>query len=146
MNKAERSEIERQKKIEALKELLKPGDTVYTKLNHVSKSGMMRVIEVMFFRDNKPVNITYQVSEILGYKLHNNHYGLKVGGCGMDMGFSVVYGLSAQLYRPGYECLNDAEGNGKCPSNYHVNSRPYDGTNTIEPIHTDGYALRHRWV
>lgn len=138
---------ERAKLANELREILKPGDTVYTKLNHVSKSGMMRVIEVMVFRDNQPIYLTYKVADFLGYKMHRTYEGIKVGGCGMDMGFSVVYGLSAQLYRElGYECLNDAEGNGKCPSNYHVNSRPYDGTNTIEPIHHDGYALRHRWL
>jgi len=133
--------------VKELKTILKPGDTVYTKLNHVSKSGMMRVIEVLVIRDNKPRYITYQVADLLDYKMHNKIEGLKVQGCGMDMGFHVVYSLSYALYnKSGYECLNDEEGNGNCPSNYHVNSRPYDGTNKGEPIHHDGYALKHRWL
>ena len=65
----------------------------------------------------------------------------------MNMGFSVVYNLSRALYaESGYGCINDAEGNGGCPSNYHVNSRPYDGTNKGEPVHHDGYAINHRWL
>jgi len=135
---------EKARLVTELKEVLKPGDTVYTKLNHVSKSGMMRVIEVMVFRNDQPHYLTYQVADLLGYKMHKKYEGLKVGGCGMDMGFSVVYGLSAQLYREsGYECIKDDENNVRCPSNFHVNTRD----KTIkEPIHHDGYALRHRWL
>ena len=140
-------EDQKAKIVKELRELLPPGTTVYTKLNHVSSSGMMRVIEVMIFKDNEPRYLTYSVADILDYKLHNKYEGLKVHGCGMDMGFSVVYNLSAALYREiGYSCLNDENGHGKCPAAYHANSRPYDGTNKNEPIHHDGYALRHRWV
>ena len=138
-------ESERNKLVTELKEILKPGDTVYTKLNHVSKSGMMRVIEVMVIRNDQPRYLTYMVADLLGYKMHKKYEGLKVGGCGMDMGFSVVYGLSAQLYREsGYGCIEDPKNKTRCPSNYHVNSR--DWTVTGEPIHHDGYALRHRWL
>ena len=135
-------EDQKAKIVKELRELLPPGTTVYTKLNHVSSSGMMRVIEVMIFKDNEPRYLTYAVADLLGYKLHKKYEGLKVGGCGMDMGFSVVYGLSAQLYREsGYGCL-EAKGE-RCPSNFHVNTR--DKT-LKEPVHHDGYALRHRWV
>ena len=126
-----------------LREILKPGDTVYTTLEHVSRSGMQRVIRVFVFHDNQPYNLTYKVAKLLDYKEDPKHdYGLKVGGCGMDMGFSVVYNLSSALYREsGYECL-ELKGL-RCPSNFHVNTR--DKTKT-EPIHHDGYALRHRWL
>jgi len=141
------ADSEKARIVRELREILKPGDTVFTKLNHVSRSGMTRSIEVMVFRDNEPLNLTSWVAEILDYKIHNKHYGLNVGGCGMVMGFSVVYTLSSALYRGiGYKCLNDAEGKGKCPAAYHVNSRPGDWTNKNEPIHHDGYALRHRWL
>ena len=126
-----------------LRELLKPGDTVYTKLNHVSRSGMTRSIEVMVFRDNEPINLTWRVSEILDYKIHNKHYGLKVGGCGMDMGFHVVYSLSYALYGFGYECIQDEET--RCPAAYHTNSREWP-RKKFEGLHKDGYALRHRWL
>jgi len=139
--------MENQKEImesrNSLLELLKPGDTVYTKLNHVSRSGMLRSIEVFIFRDNAPVNLTYSVATLLDYKIHKKHYGLKVQGCGMDMGFHVVYSLSYSLYGSGYDCIKDQEKGIRCPSSFHVNNR--DKTIT-EPIHKDGYALRHRWI
>ena len=129
--------------VKELKDRLKPGDMVYTKLNHVSRSGMQRSIEVMIIRDNEPLNLTYDVSQLLGYKIDQKHDGLKVGGCGMDMGFSVVYNLSSALYREsGYRCIEDKENNICCPSNFHVNN--HDKTKT-ELIHHDGYALKHRW-
>ena len=135
--KEDRSEI-----VKELRELLPPGTTVYTKLNHVSSSGMMRVIEVLVIRDNQPRYITYQVADILDYKMHKKYEGLKVHGCGMDMGFSVVYNLSRALYAEiGYECLELKSE--RCPAAFHVNTRD----KTIkEPVHHDGYALRHRWV
>ena len=135
-------EDQKAKIVKELRELLPPGTTVYTKLNHVSSSGMMRVIEVMIFKDNEPRYLTYSVADILDYKLHNKYEGLKVHGCGMDMGFSVVYNLSRALYSEiGYECLEDKDL--RCPSAFHVNTRD----KTIkEPVHHDGYALRHRWV
>jgi len=134
---------EKARLVTEMKEVLKPGDTVYTKLNHVSKSGMMRVIEVMVFRNDQPVYLTYKVADLLGYKMHKKYEGLKVGGCGMDMGFSVVYNLSRTLYGSGYDCIKDDENNVRCPSNFHVNNRDKSKT---EPVHTDGYALRHRWL
>jgi hypothetical protein len=66
----------------------------------------------------------------------------------MDMGFHLVYELSHALYGKGYGCL----GKGKCPSNYHVNHRlsgpatDRDDEERFDLTHTDGYALRHRWL
>jgi len=137
----------REEAIQKLKEYVKPGDTIHTILRHVTKSGMTRYIEPLVFVEGRPVYITYWANEVLGWGGSSKHEGVKVGGCGMDMGFHLVYSLSRALYsEAGYECLNDAEGNGKCPSNYHVNSRPYDGTNKGEPVHHDGYAIKHRWL
>ena len=136
---------EKEKKAVELRELLKPGDTVFTKLNHVSRSGMTRIIEVMVFRDSAPVNITYDVSQVLDYKVSNSkHWGLKVGGCGMDMGFSVVYNLSSALYRGiGYDCIEDRENGVRCPAADHVNMRD---KSKIPSRHYDGYALSQRWL
>lgn len=86
---------------EQLKELLKKGDTVYTILDHVSRSGMQRVIRLKIIKNNKPVDITCLVSKALDYPINKKHDGLTVGGVGMDMGFHVVYALSACLY--GYD-------------------------------------------
>ena len=118
-------------------ELLKPGDTVYTVLRHVSQSGMSRNISLMVIKDNEVRHIDYSTHILTGYPLAK-HEGVKIGGCGMDMGFALVYDLSRALYGSGYECIGD-----KCPSNFHVNNRDKRIT---EQIHKDGYALKHRWL
>ena len=97
--------------LEAKQELLKtlkPGDTLYTKVNHVSRSGMMRHIDVYVMRDNSPQWLTYWVSKLLQWPLAKHDNGIKVSGCGMDMGFHLVYSTSYSLFhdqdidRPGY--------------------------------------------
>ncbi len=235
--KAEKQE--RTDAIEKLRELIKPGDTVYTILDHVSTSGMSRAIRVVLLscEDGKAVDLhpNWAIGRALGLR-HWRRNGreqdaLVVGGCGMDMGFHLVYELSHTLYggrhvagdldgdqkwpdgfvydstapqgfhyEGGYPCL----GKGKCPSNYHSNHKDTiqcpgtevynpDGPNTGERchwvsgrgwiiggwgddddtadpgkrcptckgkgripnpdgperfdlVHTDGYALRHRWL
>lgn len=233
--------------IARLRDWIKPGDTVYTILEHVSRSGMQREIRVVLptvecrevYHDNAIGGYTENVHTV-GF-LHPNHAiskalglrqgkrdGLILGGCGMDMGFHLVYELSATLYGTlrcphcgtydhradhgvgkgtptctdcggpligGYACL----GKGKCPSNYHNNhhdtvqcegTRVYnpdgadtgqrcfwssearawvlstgdetvkrcpvckgkgripnlDGPERFDLLHTDGYAIRHRWL
>jgi hypothetical protein len=57
------------------------------------------------------LNITYHTAKALDYPLTdvNGSRVICVGGCGMDMGFHVVYSLSGYLFRdlnlegdPGY--------------------------------------------
>ena len=38
--------------LDELRAMLKPGDIIYTTLNHVSRSGMMRVFDVRVMRNN----------------------------------------------------------------------------------------------
>lgn len=82
-----------------MKEVLeKAGNIMYTKLNHVTKSGMTRFISVICIIDNRPYDYSYRVSKILDSKISNLHGGIKVGGCGMDMGYHLVSNLSYALY------------------------------------------------
>lgn len=118
------SEMQEAEAITHLRETIKPGETVYTVLRHVSRSGMSRGIDVYTIHDNQPIWITSYVGHAIGQPQSRKDWeqsnGLRIGGCGMDMGFHVVDSLSAVLYgRSGYKCL----GKGKCPSNYHVNHR-----------------------
>lgn len=143
------SATEKMKTKTELRKLLNPGDTVYTVLRHVSSSGMFRRIDVYApSREigGAPIKITGQVATLLGYRFSTNDWqrglGLGVSGCGMDMGFDVVYGLSLALYGAGYRCLGKRK---NCPSNYHANC----GNRSLEQwclIHRDGYALRHEWL
>ena len=124
--------------IEELKQLLKPGDEVYTDLKHVSRYGMERAISVKIIRNNQILDISYLTAIATDFKLHNKYEGIKIVGCGMDMGFAIVYDLSRVLYADTFECIGKS-----CPSNDHFN-----GDRNYEPhIHSDGgYALRQRWL
>ena len=82
--------------------------TVYTVLRSVSSSGMTRHISLKVAHGSSIFDITYLAAQALGDKLHDRHghNTLKVNGCGMEMGFHIVYSLSSVLYagqdRAGY--------------------------------------------
>jgi hypothetical protein len=77
------------------------GDTIYTVLRSVSSSGMSRTISLKVARDGKILDLTYYASILLEWPLVevNGSRALRVGGCGMDMGFHTVYTLSRVLFR-----------------------------------------------
>ena len=77
--------------------------TLYTNLKSVSSSGMSRDMKVLAVVEGEIVDITYYVGKLdIGtIKERNGQRVIRVGGCGMDMGFHVVYTVSAILY--GYE-------------------------------------------
>jgi hypothetical protein len=87
--------------------------TVYTVLRHVSQSGMSRDISLFIVEDNRLRNITYTVAIALGEKPKdkNGQRVIRVNGCGMDMGFHLVYSLSSVLYghedRAGYKLSHE---------------------------------------
>jgi hypothetical protein len=110
---------------ESLLETLSPGDTVYTVLRHVSQSGMSRRIDLYAIKDNQPVFITGSAGRLMGYK-HHKDGGLVTQGCGMDMGFDLVYNLGRCLWPAGTD-------------------KPH-GTRNGEPDSDGGYALNHRWL
>jgi len=114
-----------------LREILKPGDTVYTKLIHVSRSGMYRVIDLLIIKNNEPIWLSHYAAKLLeGYD--ERHKGCKAGGCGMDMGFHLVYNLGRVLWPDGFPV----------PVNYWRNRSYAEGE-----IETDsGYALHQRWM
>lgn len=85
-----------------LLEMLKPGDTVHTVLRHVSRSGMSRSISAIIYdEEGNNYNIDYLVSSLLGRPVDIKRGGVKIGGCGMDMGFALVYSLSTRLWPDG---------------------------------------------
>lgn len=169
MTKAQQAE--RAEALERLREWLKPGDTVYTILRHVSRSGMQRNIAPVVFLDGRADNprfLYWNVALVLGMTPDREREGVKVGGCGMDMGFHLVYSLSSALFRDGFGCIGEG-----CPSNDHSNGdRDYRAHVSCEYgcrstggraapdacVHPDlpnqhvhwhrdgGYALRQRWL
>ena len=78
---------------------------VYCNLRRVSRDGMNRVISFHLAGEDGIIDITWHINKCLvdskgkaWYSIDKTDYGLRVGGCGMDMGFSVVYNLSKFLY------------------------------------------------
>jgi hypothetical protein len=88
-------EIEESRK--ELRELLKGEKELYTILRHVSKSGMTQHISVL---KKDWGNITWLVARACDMPMHDG--AIKIGGCGMDMGFAIVYDLSQTLFDDGY--------------------------------------------
>ncbi len=70
---------------------------IYTILNHCSKSGMTRSISTKIILDNEPLNLDYYISKITGMKFDDKNGGIKIGGCGMDMGFAMVDDMFGHL-------------------------------------------------
>lgn len=88
---------EKQKALETLRKAIKPGEVIYTILRHCSASGMRRVIDVYVMRDNEPLGYSWSVAHAIGATYNRKHEGVQVNGCGMDMGFHIVYSLSYAL-------------------------------------------------
>jgi hypothetical protein len=146
-----------------LRAWLKPGDTVYTILRHVSRSGMQRHISVVLIRpDGTILHPNHATAAAIGARLNKPGTGYDAvirSGCGMDMGYDTVYNLSAALFPQGFGCIGEG-----CPSNDHSNGdRDYTPHNAAlvaelqaagvgidlgaNHWHKDGgYALRHRWL
>lgn len=139
MNRVSKSE--QAEAIARLREWIKPGDTVYTILRSVSRSGMSRTLDIFIIHAETPrplANITWHVAEALNLSRERNTGAIKMGGCGYDAGFDVVYSLGRKLFADGFTCIGE-----HCPSNDHTNG---DRDYTPHP-HTDpGYALRHEWI
>lgn len=96
---------ERDEAITRLREWLKPGDTVYTIVQSVSRSGMSREIRVILPKCEdgsvRMLHPNHAVATAIGAKLGKRD-GIKIGGCGMDMGFWLVYELGRALFPDGF--------------------------------------------
>ena len=84
-----------------LKEWFPKGSTAHTSIRHVNPKGTSRHIKVFAISGERIQNVSYYVSKLLNWKLTKND-GVFVSGCGMDMGFHLVYTLSSILYKDGY--------------------------------------------
>lgn len=98
MSKSQEKQQEKQEAIARLRELVKPGDAVYTILRHVSRSGMRRVIDVVVLTKDGPLSVGYLFARALGARFDRDRGGVVVGGCGMDMGFHLVYEGSYRIF------------------------------------------------
>lgn len=117
MTKAQKAE--QAEAVTKLREWLKLGDTVYTILRHVSRSGMLREIGIVLLQadGSRTVDLhpNYLVAKALGERIGKRD-GIVVEGCGMDMGFHLVYNLGRVLWPDGFGCVGAS-----CRSNDHSN-------------------------
>lgn len=122
-----------------LKKLLRKGHyQVYCKLNHVSRSGMLRYIDFYTIINDEPIYLSGLITQVTHYKwapYNSNHQGVKVNGCGMDMGFAVVYNLGGALYPKGFKSSQRNSFNGMKPTD-----KGYEWDND------GGYRLTHKWL
>lgn len=114
----------------ALRKRIKPGDTIYCVLRHVSTSGMSRTIQLFHItkHNGKPAlsPIGYQLAKIGQYRWDSDRNGITINGCGMDMGFALVYALGRYLWPRG--------------------TKTPHGMRNGEPDSDGGYALRRQWL
>jgi|TARA_B100001094_G_scaffold204435_1_gene198353 hypothetical protein len=88
---------------EILQDMFPQGSTAYTFVTKVAPSGMSRHILVTGSgRKGHVQNVSWYIAELLDYKYKPDTRSVFVGGCGMDMGFHLVYSLSSVLYDDGY--------------------------------------------
>ena len=118
--------MKQEEAIEKLKESIKPNDILYTQLEYVTKSGMTRFIKVRQIKDDYPYDWTHIVAKALGWKYSDRYHAVKAEGCGMDMGFHLIYNLGQVLWPDG-------------------TPEPH-GIRNGEPDTDGGYALNHRWL
>lgn len=139
--KMKTTEEEKQEAIKELRGLFEKADyKVYTILEHRSQSGMMRYIKAIVIINNEPIGISHLIAKLGHYPRagsSSGYDGVKVGGCGMDMGFELVYNTSRAVFDE-FICLGE-----NCRSNDHVN-----GDRNREPHkHSDpGYLLKQEWL
>lgn len=138
--KADTIRAEQAEALGELRNILPPGSTVSTILRHVSSSGMSRSISPIICTDDGPWDLTFLAVRAGVGKFDPKNGGVKMSGCGMDMGFALVYGLSRMMYPEGHPCTGD-----RCPSNDHSNGdRDYTPGHVV---HRDGgYAVKQRWL
>ena len=136
MSKKTDKQLERMEAITKLQGMLKPGFRVYTILRHVSSSGMSRDISVAIGAGNDIQDITWYVSRAMGETLRDSkgHRAIRVGGCGMDMGFNLVYNLSRTLFPNGFKPCDAGLNYGR------------NGTSPNEVDTDGGYALKQEWL
>ena len=144
------SKTDRDEAITELRARLKPGQEILCVLRHVSRSGMQRVIDLKIIEGGEMRGLGWSASRALGYRFDDKRDGIVVGGCGMDMGFAIVYELGAALFREGFDCIGTTDEKNACsPTNCQWRPCPSNDHSNREhnAHHRDGgYALKSRWV
>lgn len=107
-------DAERERAREWLRNLIKPGERVYGRVEHVSKSGMSRIIrlEIATVRNGRAeiIDITGFAATATDATLTEKPtWGIRVPGCGMDMVYHAAMNLSYALHGFGRETDDAAQ-------------------------------------
>lgn len=105
--RAEEVEDCRKQLAEAMENAAKDWDgkpVFYTIIRHVARSGMSRTISVHYFDTEAGAmrQLNYVASVLLDRSLSRSREGVICRGCGMDMGFDLVYRLAHIGAKDGY--------------------------------------------
>ena len=93
---------------------------------------MSRDISVVLHGKDGPQDITRLVAEALDSKVKDRYFNaIRRQGCGMDMGFDLIYNLGRVLYPQGFDLVPGQRGR-----NGDTSGHDDDG----------GYALNQRWL
>lgn len=127
LSKTKGKELMREQARKHLLGVFKPGDTAFTVLRHVSRSGMCRHISILAVdEDGELRDVSGWAAQLMDDRRNSKDGSIIVGGCGMDMGFHLVYNLGYCLWPKG-------------------TAKPH-GTRNGEPDQSGGYALKHKWI
>ena len=86
------------------------------------------------------LDVSGYVATALGLRRDDKRGGVKIGGCGTDVGFEVVHHLSYALFPDSFVCTGS-----RCPANDH-NNGDRDYTPHQHSAGAAGYALLSRWL
>jgi len=103
---------------------------IYTVLRSVSRSGMSRKIDVYYFKGDSKIYLNYHIATLTSFTLDRQSGAVKVGGCGMDMGFNLVYNFSYALF------------SGEDIAKFKIKGRNGDEFETKDA----GYILNQEWL
>lgn len=132
---------ERDQAMARLREIARDsGYKFYTVLRHVSRSGMFRKISVYAMTREGKIWLDGYISHLGIYSLDKSGEGLRVSGCGMDMGFDVVYNVGTLIYPKGFRCHGK-----KCMGSEHHNP-PFPPRDGRMHHKSGGYAIRQEWI
>lgn len=95
--------LEHSQSLATLREWIPTGSRVFTVLRSVSRSGMRREIGLIVWPtgSDRPIHPNFHAARVLKLRVGSRD-GIVVHGCGMDMGFDLVYHLGCALYDEPY--------------------------------------------
>lgn len=99
-------QVDRERLEDLLTDWFPKGSTAHTTVVHVAQSGLSRHIKVYAIDGDRIINISGYVADYLGWR-YTKKEAVFVGGCGMDMGFHLIYTLASKLYGDGYAIKQD---------------------------------------